>query len=244
MPDPFSTLPMPLPLLILEAIEDLSTLNYVLQSSPVANRVFDRYYCQITEAVLANFVPQLQQLLRTLITIRSNHLSIREELHSREALVRFLHDRVLNQSSGVKPLSNASVSLLAVESLIKCASHIQHNSACFFDKTLRRNYTRPSYLSQESFDYEDLHDYLIVEHYHQSHLAGRPYEPWKCRLPSWVEEQQIYRAVLRLQLYLDLSIITRPSLGHTQEWDLLRFGGNRVRGKLIRLWERDEMDCV
>ena len=115
MPDPFSTLSAPLPLMIFEGIEDLSTLNYLLHSSPAANAIFETCYCKISEAVLSSFVPQLQQLLHTVLIIRSNRLSIREGLESPHHLDDFLHTCALNNSTAIKPLINASVSLSAVE---------------------------------------------------------------------------------------------------------------------------------
>ena len=238
MPDPFSTLPAPLPLIILKAIEDLSTLNYLLQSSPAANVIFERYYSEITEAVLCNFVPQLQQLLRTVVIIRSDRSNISDELDSPEALDKFVATRALNNDAGAQPLSTATVSLLAVRSLTSYASHVQEVSVSFFEELLDRvNGIKPSYLLDQL---QDLRDY-------RGRLPkGRPYEPLKCCHPSWVEEQRVYRALWRLQLYFDLVRITRPSPGVTsQVWDLLKNEGPyRVWGKLKHFWELDEMDSV
>ena len=100
MPDPFSTLPLPLPLMILDAIEDFATLGYLLQSSSIANVIFEEFYCEIAEAVLSNLAPQLQRLLRTIVYIRSDRLAIGSQLTSSEALDSFLSHRVLNDSAG------------------------------------------------------------------------------------------------------------------------------------------------
>lgn len=238
MPDPFSTLPAPLPLMISEGIEDLSTLNYLLNSSPAANFIFERYYCEILEAVSSNFVPQLQQLLRTILLTRSNRLSIREELDSPQHLDDFLQTRALNNSTATQPLTNATVSLSVVRSLTKSASEIQQASASFFQTFLDRvNSIKPSYL---------LDDYENLEYYRNNAPEGRPYEPLKCDNPSWIEEQRVYRALWRLQLYFDLVTITRPSPGNpSQVWDLLKNEGPyRVWSDLQNLHELDEINCV
>ena len=240
MPDPFSTLPAPLPLMILEAIEELSTLNCLLQSSPAANFIFERYYCEITEAVLSNFVPQLQQLLRTVVLIRSDRLSVKDELDSPYALENFLATRALDNDVGIKPLSNAMVSLSAIRSLTRSASHVQQVSDSFFKTLLDRvNSIEPFYLLDKLND-------LSFRDCHGKFPEGRPYKPLTCGHPSWIEEQRVYRALWRIQLYFDLVTITRPSLDFTsQVWELLKNEGpHRVWGGLKRPWELGEMDCV
>ncbi|KAL9076638.1 MAG: hypothetical protein Q9161_000970 [Pseudevernia consocians] len=240
MPDPFSTLPAPLPLMIFEAIEDLSTLNYLLHSSPAANVIFESYYCEITEAVLSHFIPQLQQLLRTVVLVRSDHVTVHDELDSPEALDNFLATRVLDNNAGTKPLSNATVSLSAVRSLTTSSSHVQQISSSFFEEFLDRvNGIKPSY-------FNDKLDDLMIKDYHRKLPQGHRYEPLRCGRPSWIEEQRVYRALWHVQLYLDLVTITRPSLGVTSlVWDLLKNEGpHRVWGKLKRHWEVDEMDCL
>lgn len=156
MPDPFCTLPAPLPLMIGEAIQDLSTLNNLLQSSPAANVIFERYYCEITEAVLSSFIPQLQQLLRTIESIRSDRSSTHDELESPEALDSFLATRTLNNDTGTKPLSNIIVSLSVVRSLTMSANHVQQVSASFFEEFLDRlNSIKPSYILDKLHDLKD-----------------------------------------------------------------------------------------
>lgn len=239
MPDPFSTLPAPLPLMILEGIEDLSTLNYLLNSSPAANFIFERYYCEISEAVLSNFVPQLQQLLRTILLTRSNRLSIREEIDSPQHLEDFLQTYALNNSNVTKPLTNATVSLSAVRSLIKSASGVQQASASFFKTFLDRvNSIKPSYVLEKP--YNEWRNNGVTP------MEGCPYEPLKCDNPSWIEEQRVYRALWRLQLYFDLVTITRPGTGNaSQVWDLLKSEGPyHVWSVLENLHELDEINCV
>lgn len=246
MPDPFSTLPLPLPLMILDAIEDFATLGYLLQSSSAANIIFEEFYCEIAEAVLSNLAPQLQRLLRTIVYIRSDRLAIGSQLTSSEALDSFLSDRVLNDSVGAKPLSNATVSLAAVRSLTTSASHVQQAAASFFEEFLDRvNNIKPSYLPDNTYDPRTHRSCLFEKEYRANLPEGWSYEPLKCGLASWIEEQRVCRALWRVQLYFDLATITRPRLdAASQAWTLLSsLGPHRIWGKLKNS-ELGEMDCV
>ena len=253
MPDPFSTLPLPLPLMILESIEDLSTLNYLLQSSSAANVIFERYYCEIAEAVLSNFAPQLQRLLRTIVFIRSNRLSICRELISSEALDSFLGARVLNDNAGSEPLSNAKISLVAVRSVTKSAGHVQQITASFFEEFQDRlNSIKPYYFQDNSYYIRHGQPCLSEEEYRANLPEGCRYDIIKRGVPSWIEEQRVCRALWHLQLYFDLTMITKPCLGASSlVWDLLtNLGPHRVWSKPKRPWaiggdwELREMDCV
>ncbi|CAF9917169.1 hypothetical protein IMSHALPRED_003484 [Imshaugia aleurites] len=241
MPDPFSTLPLPLPLMVLTAIEDLSTLNYLLQASPAANVIFEGYYSEITEAVMSNFVPELQQLLRTIVSMRSDRSSIKDTVDTPEALDSFLAARALSSNASAKPLSNTTVSLSAVRSLTSSASLVQQVSACFFEELLNRvNKIKPSYLLDQSYSYHSRYP-----RYPKKIPEGRPYKPLQCGHPSWIEEQRVLRALWRLEVYFDLVAITRPKTGSTsQVWNLLgNEGPHRIWPRLMR-WETRELDCV
>lgn len=232
--------------MIFEAIEDLSTLNYLLQSSPAANVNFESYYCEIIEVILTNCIPQLQQLLRTIVLIRSNHLSIGDKIDSPEALAKFLDDRAINKNAGATPLFKATVSLSAVRSLIRSASHVQQLSTSLFEELLdRTNSIKPSYLFNDSPETEKRRILLNEDIQPPDCPEGCPYKPLKCGNPSWIEEQRVYRALWRLQLYFDLVTITQPSLGITSpECDLLKNEGPRRIWGGLRSSQLHEMDCV
>lgn len=238
MPDPFSTLPAPLPLMIFKTMEDLSTLNYMLRASPAANVIFRKHYCEVTEAVLSNFVPELQLQLRTIALIRSDRLSIRNTLDSPEALDNFLLACVQDRKASTKPLSNSMISLSAVRSVVGSASQVQQVSALFFQQFLGRvNSIKPSCLLDQSYSYYSSYPKELPE--------GRPYEPIKCDHPSWIEEQRVCRALWRLELYFDLVTITKSDLGNTnQVGDLLKNKGPHRVWLGLMTWETDEMDCV
>ncbi|KAF6228750.1 hypothetical protein HO173_011597 [Letharia columbiana] len=67
-----------------------------------------RKILEIIEAVLSNYVPQLQQLLRTIVTTRSDHSTIGGELDSLEALDNLLATYALDKNAGANPISNAT----------------------------------------------------------------------------------------------------------------------------------------
>ena len=206
---------MPLPLMIFDAIEDF-TLSYLLQSSPAAKIIFARFYGEIAEAVLSNLAPQLQRLLRTIVYIRSDRLSIGGKLTSSEALDSFLSARVLNDIAGDEPLSNATVSLAAVRSLTKSASHVQQSASSFFEKFLDRvNSIKPSYLPDNSYGFNYFRESLSEKEYRAKLPEGCRYNPLECGAASWIEEQRVCRALWRLQLYFDLVTIARPRPGAT-----------------------------
>ncbi|KAF6234717.1 hypothetical protein HO173_007343 [Letharia columbiana] len=60
------------------------------------------------EAVLSNYVPQLQQLLRTIVITRSDYSTIGGELDSLEALDNLLAIYALDKNAGANPISNAT----------------------------------------------------------------------------------------------------------------------------------------
>jgi len=136
MPDPFATLPAPLPLLILAAIEDLPTAHNLLLASPAASYYIDQYYVEVTEAILSNYVPGLQQLLRTMIVLRSHAACRAHKLASPKDLRNFLMIYFLERSTPIESLSRATTSSQAVRSSITCAAVIHQASAFYFQCTI------------------------------------------------------------------------------------------------------------
>ena len=63
--------------MIIKHIDDLSTLHHLLLASPIANAVYGDCYCEIIEAIIVDQEPYLQQLLRTVISLRSERLKMR-----------------------------------------------------------------------------------------------------------------------------------------------------------------------
>ena len=107
MPNPFSTLPLPLPLFIFNRLEDLGTLHYLLQASPAASAIFAEHYCEIVESILSNFVPLLQRLLRAVVYTRSQAAEIRAQCDTVQAFDILCGIRFLDPDAGAAPLKKA-----------------------------------------------------------------------------------------------------------------------------------------
>lgn len=138
MPDPFSTLPLPLPTIILSGLEDLGTLHCLLQASSAVHAIFAMQYCEITESILSNFLPQLRQLLRVVVYIRSQSSNIRRQSDCIDAYNDFRGAYILAPNAGVSPLAKSTATLGAVRSLVQTASHVQNLAASFFVAHLER----------------------------------------------------------------------------------------------------------
>jgi len=137
MPDPLATLPAPLPLIIMEAIEDLPTVHNLLFASPAASYYFEQYYVEVTEAILSNYEPELQQLLRAMIFCRSNATGRSDELASPKILRNFLMSYLLRRmpwfsTCHVTSLSKATTSSQVIRGHITSAPVIRQASALFF----------------------------------------------------------------------------------------------------------------
>ncbi|KAI4202784.1 MAG: hypothetical protein LQ350_002282 [Teloschistes chrysophthalmus] len=198
MPDPFSTLPLPLPLLILNGLEDLGTLHYPLQASPTVNVIFAQHYCEITDSILSNFVPQLRKLLRIVVFIRSRPSSIREQCASFPEYETFRANEILGEKAGTTLLHKSQTTLAAVRSLAKTASQLQSLRVSFFEVHIDRvNTIEPYRLLKHPTRREDL----------DANIPGPDvtrYEIVECTEPSWIEEQRVLRALWRLVVYFDL----------------------------------------
>ncbi len=128
MLDPFATLPGPLPILIMEAIDDLPTLH---------NYYFEQYYVEVTEAILSNYAPELQLLLRAMILCRSNASGGRHKLPSPKILGNFLMSYLLRPSAwsnavGINSLSKETTSPQALRGHITSAPVIRQASSWYF----------------------------------------------------------------------------------------------------------------
>lgn len=133
MPDPFATLPAPLPLIIMEAIEDLPTLHNLLLASSASSYYFEQYYVEVTEAILTNYVPEMRQLLRSMIIVRSNASCRQHNLATPKYLKNFLMSYLIRPSLWAdSTLSKETMSSQAIRSHITSAPVIRLASRwCF-----------------------------------------------------------------------------------------------------------------
>jgi len=237
MPDPFCTLPLPLPLMIFEAIEDLSTLSYLLEASPSAAIIFRQHYCEVTEAVLDRLPLHMQRLLRTIVAIQSNRLVIRDRVNSFEEPSQWRVPNIVSTIKATRLLTKATHSFAAVRSLISSAGQVQRLSKCFFDTVLARvNSVRPYRIADERYRYRD---------YPKEPPERLPYQPLHCGPTSWVEEQRVLRALWRLQLYFCLVRIVEDGGGTdgiARNACLIEGPHNIWKGRAA--FHMDQLDCV
>lgn len=132
MPDPFTTLPLPLPVLILSSLNSLPTLHNVLLASPAAAYIFEENYAQITESIISKMPLTLRAFPRYICYIRSNTSSIRAQCPTWEAFDNWLNRDLFDpKKGGDKRIIKATTTLAVVKSLVQTACQIQERSTAF-----------------------------------------------------------------------------------------------------------------
>ncbi len=241
MPDPFAYLPAPLPLLIMEAIEDLPTLHYLLQASSVSASIFARFYSDVISAIVSNYPPALQKLLRLSLYLQ-NADEIVTEWHTKtlDALEQLLETFLGDHIQDVADLCLKSpIAPAAARSHAHTAQNVQQLAHQILEVHLARTeQIIPSFQLDPSFRYRA-----------QSPRCpeSRPYEPVTWRSPSWIEEQRVLRALWRIQVYTQLrGIVMRRQT--PDSWDpvnsTLGKQGPKHICKDAGEWELKELDWV
>ena len=186
MTDPFVTFPAPLPLMIVEAIEDLPTLNYLLQASPTVAAMFDRDYERILRAVVSYYPTTVQNLLRILL-----RLHLQQEVDKSEETDYKEYAEKVRQESMDDP-DKVIATLTAAKRLTRLSSHIQQLANDYLINRLTWvNKIEPSRLLDPTYDYRSM--------YPKEPPACEVYQPVTCGPPSWIEEQRVLRALWRIQ---------------------------------------------
>ncbi len=228
---------MSLSLMVFEAIQDLSTLQYLLEASPAAAAIFEQHYCEVTETLLDRLPLQFQRLLRTIVAIQSNRLVIRDFVNSFEDPSQCRVFNIVRTIRATRLLTNTTHSFAAVRSLVSSAGQVQRLSQCFFDAFLARvNGIRPYRIADDRYHYRDSPKELPERH---------PYQPLPFGPASWVEEQRVLRALWRLQLYFCLVSSVEDGGGT----DGIARNACLIEGphnvwKDEAAWQVDELDCV
>ncbi|KAG6999608.1 hypothetical protein G7Y79_00033g067960 [Physcia stellaris] len=235
MPDAFSTLPAPLPLMIAEEIEALPTLHHLLQASPTINAVLEHDHARIMKAILARYPAQLQQLLRLRLKLCGDD-GIAEKIQTSSSIEFYQYlEKFLQDSSEISKTFTTSE---AVKSLLSAANNIQQLTRHILDVHISRiNSIKPSYQTDPNYTYRLC----------KGLPECRTYEPIRYTSSSWVEEQRISRALWHLQLYVDIVSMREAGRVSNTVDDitlvLRRDGPQRVWNKLAK-WELEEIDCV
>ena len=256
MSDPFSFLPMPLPLDILKYTEDLLTLHHILQASRGANIIFARYSHEVVEVIISRLTPDLQRMIRTIIHVRTDitklHDLWRNNLNCgdfpgtnscsflaifKEKFVNKTHSKIASRAS--EPLDKNTASRLAVWSSVATGAVLQHLTAVILDIFLERiNNVQPQTLQDPGYQYK-------LKRYHHKIPPGCRYETPKFSSPSWIEEQRVLRALWHIQTFFDFVKIAKPKEGdHDRIWSFLKERKPRCMWENLKSFQCDEMDDV
>ncbi|KAI4269174.1 MAG: hypothetical protein L6R38_007561 [Xanthoria sp. 2 TBL-2021] len=264
MPDPCAVLPLPLPIFIFNDLEDLVSLHVLLVASPSAYRIFNVYYTEILSCILTHYPPHLLQLLRIILSIRSQPAQVRAQCSpSMQAFDAFRAATILdkNNSADTVPLSKSITTPAAARSLAKTAAQVQGLMKGFFETHFKRvNSVKPHCPRNKSkgVGFRDQWTPLPNKEF-------VPYDIIPFEEPSWIEEQRVLRALWRAVAWFDLLLLLAPREGGKDEksgkdinqvWSILKTqqptslwattsgtdGMVVLRG--ITLWEEQEMNCV
>ena len=198
MPDPFTTLPAPLPLMIIEEIEDLPTLHHLLQASPTASSIFSRDYARIIEGVVARYSAWVQGPISVVLRLHDGDgESLLRHTRSEENLDSFLKEHFPCKSLPPQSIAKRPRSLSSARSLLRTAITIQKLAGHFLKKHLQRTHTvMSSWLTK--LDQQGAWNHCGTPR----HTITADSSQW--RTPSWIEEQRVLKSIWRLQLYIDL----------------------------------------
>ena len=151
MPDPFTTLPAPLPLMIIEEIEDLPTLHHLLQASPTVSGIFSRSYARIIEGIVSRYSPWVQGPISVVLKLHDrDRESLLRHTRSEENLDSFPKEHLPCKSLPPQSMAKRPSSLRSARSLLRTAITIQKLAGHFLETHLRRTHTvMSSYLTKQ-----------------------------------------------------------------------------------------------
>ena len=199
MPDPFATLPAPLPIYILKAIDDFHTLGCLLQASPAANAYFEYCSCEITEGVLCNASRSVKQLFRIIVLVRSTAARIEQGLVAVEDHPDSLPGQIMHESVAAqyRLVDCGTVFSSALRSFIVSSVHMKPLAAAI-SAALTNTATDPKL--EHVVDRRVIHGPRIPWLAPESHSGvTKQYSPL-----GEVREQRAYRTLWRLELYYNI----------------------------------------
>ncbi|KAI4175688.1 MAG: hypothetical protein LQ346_008034 [Caloplaca aetnensis] len=231
----------------MEAIEDLPTLHYLLQASSISASIFARFYSDVVTAIVANYPPALQRLLRLSLYLQNADEVVTEGHTNTEAtldqlLNTFLTDEIQDVAADLSLKS--PLALAAATSHAHTAQNVQQLAHQILEALLARTeQIIPSYQLDPNYQYRFESQRKLPE--------CRPYAPVTWSTPSWIEEQRVLRALWRIQVYTQLrGIVMRrqnPNSWNPVDTVLKIQGPERIcrnAGRWDGRWELDELDWV
>ena len=242
MPDPFATLPAPLPLMIIEEIEDLPTLYYLLQALPTVSIIFSRGYGRIIEGIVSRYSAWVQGPISVVLKLRGdNRESLLHQTRSPEDIDFFLKEHLPSESLPPQSMAKKPRSLRSARSILRTAVTIQKIADHFLETHLQRTHSvMSSYLTYQSQQATSTHSGALANR------IAVDFSQWTT--PSWLEQQRVLKSLWRLQLYLDLLAIRLPHTTAPSDERMTRYlrdwGPTRLYSKLLAYSEVVEMNYV
>ena len=241
MPDPFTTLPAPLPLLIIEKIEHLPTLHHLLQASPTVSFIFSRDYARIIEGIVSKYSAWVQGLISIILKLREgDRESLVELTGSDKRLEWFLQANLPSENLPPQYKQNTPTSLYSARGLLRTADTIQKLANRFLETHLRRTHAVMSLYSIGQ------RQKAILDRSGAT-TNDTPAEFSHFATPSWLEEQRVLKSLWRLQLYIDVLAIRLPHFAAPSDdkvAKMLRYLGPGRLCSFSRESEFQELDYV
>lgn len=197
--DPFRKLPNEIIVQILKSCCDFTSLNSLLEMSPVVNNVFNYFYADITEAVLKS-CPMTQhgieENFQFLIAIYST------TAFTPSTILNFLQRK---RGDPFPPTLEAFRSFRALNSVaalrqaVSTAARIHRVACACLDTFIDRiKTTTPSHATVSD---EELLDWLRGK---APDPSGEPFQSKGTHNPHWVEQYRVHRVLWAIQIYTEL----------------------------------------
>ena len=213
MPDPFGTLPAPLPLYILKAIDDFHTLGYLLQASPAANAYFEHCSCEIAEGLLGNSPRNVTQLFRVIALVRSKAAMIEHGLIAGDDGPDSLPAQIMHQwaAAQYRLVDCGTVFSGALRSFIISSTYMQPLAAAI-SEALTKTVIDPK--QEDAVDRSIIHGPRIPWLAPECHSdTSKKYSP-----VGEAREQRAHRTLWRLELYYNILRLLFDSSLETLQW--------------------------
>lgn len=191
-------LPAPLPLYICKLLPDVKALDALTRASPVFSQVFHWHAVEILETLMDRTLHEtVKQIIRAHIMLHA-----RPSSPDKDALATLA---ALNVESA-NPLSRETPAN-AVTSSVRMYTELHRYAIEIIGAKLERlktmDFERPA---DKNFRYQ--RGALPKED-----PLGVPYQIGKLSAPSWIEEQRVLRALLRIRLFWEIAQLDTTSQG-------------------------------
>jgi len=249
--DPYlSRVPVEVLLLILKLVSDLPSLHNLDKASPSVSSLFDEYGAEITESIISQNLPaQIQNLIRTVVRIRSNVIPsrsledftaayLRRDGYCQNFVngpdytrcIRRIHPSLSDSLEACEACRDAfpplaiskETSSVILRGIVATACRFQNLTDELLLSSLNRCMaSKPSQLLDQKFTYVGRAGFTWSP---QRRPLGKSFTPVNHSGSSfsWLEQQRTNRQLWRIQLFLDLKKLRKGQLLYWPVEDLAR----------------------